>query len=223
MDAFGSNIPIENAPFELDFIEDFRTLEKRCKMLNPDPSKGGIKRYFFFASEMGKWLPKDQAWRNVEFIEKLQTVRKFGLNWIGDAIDRVDQRALNPTHFDGEFFKLGLKVAKYRNWGTGEETTLRNIPDTRLEFDTWYSANFYMEPQTPETLKIPLPDKHETVKKYLESGSWKKAGIETKKGKRAVLDVLGFHFRHCLHELTEESEDSTPIETEITKDSVEVA
>jgi len=222
MDGFGSNIPIENAPFHIDFIEDFRTLEQRCKMLNPKPSKTGIKRYFFFASEMGKWLPKDQSWRNVEFIEKLQTVRKYGLSWIGDAIDRVDARALNPTHFDGQFFKLGLTVAKYENWGTGEETTLRRIPDTSLEFDTWYSANFYMEPTDAEDTFGHLNESHKIVKEYLKTGSWKQAGVRTQEGKRELFKVLEYHFTHCLHEQAKESAPLEPIDSEIDKGSVPV-
>ncbi len=217
MDAFGSNMPIE-APFKVDFIEDFQTLKKRCQMLNPKPNTKGIKRYFYFGSEMGKWLPKDQAWRNVNFIEELQTIRKYGLTFAGDAIDRVDSRVLNETHFDGCFTKYNPKnptVAYYEDWTTGERTHLKNIPRTSIKFDTFYSANFYMEPQTAEHLKIPLTPEHEIVKKYVTQGSWKKADIETKKGKRAVMAVLNFHLKHCLHELSEEKDDpvSTNVET----------
>ena len=52
-DAFGSNVPVE-ANFEVDFIEDFQTLKKTCRMLNPDPDKRGLKKYLYFGSEMGK-------------------------------------------------------------------------------------------------------------------------------------------------------------------------
>ena len=216
MDAFGSNMPMD-APFEVDFIEDFQTLKKRCKMLNPTPNTKGIKRYFYFGSEMGKWLPKDQAWRNVNFIEELQTIRKYGLNFTGDAINRVDSRVLNEIHFDGCFTKFNPKnptMAYYEDWSTGERTALKNIPRTGIKFDTFYSANFYMEPQTPEHLKIPLSPEHEIVKKYLEQGSWKKADIETKKGKRAVQKVLRFHLTHCLHDLSKEKDVSTPANVE---------
>ena len=216
MDAFGSNMPIE-APFEVDFIEDFQTLKKRCQMLNPNPNTRGIKRYFYFGSEMGKWLPKDQAWRNVNFIEELQTIRKYGLTFAGDAIDRVDSRVLNETHFDGCFTKYNPKnptVAYYEDWITGERTHLKKIPRTSIKFDTFYSANFYMEPQTPETLKIPLSPQHEIVKKYLKEGSWTKAGVHRQEGKRAVMEVLEFHLTNCLHELAEEKDDSEPANVE---------
>lgn len=212
MHSFGSNMPIDS-PFEVDFIEDFQTLEQRCRMLNPNPSKKGLKRYFFFGSEMGKWLPKDQAWRNVNFIEKLQTIRKYGLSFAGDAIDRVDARVLNPTHFEGCFIKYNPKnpkVAIYEDWVTGEKTHLRNIPRTRIKFDTFYSANFYMEPQTPDTLKIPLTPEHEIVKKYLECKSWKKADIHPQEGKNAVLKVLDYHMRNCLASMHEETKEEAP-------------
>jgi hypothetical protein len=201
MDAFGSNVPVE-ANFPIDFIEDFETLDKRCKMLNPEPQKRGFKRYLFFGSEMGKWLPKDEAWRNTKFIGKLQTVRKNGLSWIGDAIDRVEGRALNPTHFEGCFNKLSPtnpKIANYENWVTGEIIDLENIPRTKIKFDTWYSANFYMEPQGAIDA-IPLDPNAQIVKAYLDNGcSWKKAGIETKKGKRAMISIAEAYLRHYGH------------------------
>lgn len=217
MEGFGSNMPME-APFEVDFIEDFQTLKRRCQMMNPKPTPRTLKRYFYFGSEMGKWLPKDQAWKNTKFIEELQTIRKYGLCFAGDAIDRVEGRVLNETHFDGQFTKYNPKnptVAYYDDWITNERTHLKKIPRTTIKFDTFYSANFYMEPQTPETLKIPLSPEHEIVKKYLEHGSWKKADIETKKGKRAVQAVLRFHLSTCLHDLSEEKDVSTPANVEI--------
>lgn len=219
MDSFGSNMQME-APFEVDFIDDFQTLKRRCQMINPDPKGRGIKRYFYFGSEMGKWIPKDQAWRNVGFIEELQTIRKYGLSFAGDAIDRVDSRVLNETHFDGCFRKYNVKnptLAYYDNWQTGRRTFLKNIPRTNIGFDTWYSANFYMEPQTPDDLVIPLNAEHEIVKKYLDHGSWKKAGVYTQEGKRALLKVLKFHYSHCLHTLANKNDVLAPIDSEITK------
>jgi len=216
MDSFGSNMPIE-APFEVDFIEDFQTLKKRCQMLNPNPNTKGIKRYFYFGSEMGKWLPKDQAWRNVNFIEELQTIRKYGLNFAGDAIDRVDSRVLNETHFNGCFTKYNPTnptVAYYEDWTTGARTHLMNIPRTSIKFDTFYSANFYMEPQTPDTLNIPLSPEHEIVKKWLEYGSWKKADIHPQEGKRALRKVVEMHLTYCLRALAEEKVVSTPANVE---------
>jgi len=225
MDGFGANVPIDDPPFPIDFIEDFQTLETRCRMLNPNPKKGNIKRYLFFGSEMGKWLPKDQAWKNVKFIEKLQTVRKYGLSWIGDAIDRVEGRALNPTHFNGRFTKLSQTnptIAIYENWITGERTTLRNIPNTRIDFDTWYSANFYMEPQGKDGVLIPLNYEHEIAFKYLETKSWKKLNVSTEEGKRCLLKVLKFHKDNCLHDLEVSNGDIAPLEPEIIKDSLKV-
>jgi hypothetical protein len=223
MDAFGSNVPVE-APFDIDFIEDFETLDRRCKMLNPNPEKRGLKRYLFFGSEMGKWLPKDEAWRNTKFIGKLQTVRKNGLSWIGDAIDRVEGRALNPIHFEGCFNKLSPtnpKIADYENWVTGEIIDLEDIPRTKIKFNTWYSANFYMEPQGA-TDALPLDPNAQIVQAYLDNGcSWKKAGIPTYKGKRAIIAVAQAYLKIAGHH-TQENQENPMIsisETEIKEES----
>lgn len=206
-DGFGSNLKSLNAPFDIDFIEDFQTLKQRCQMLNPDPEKYGIKRYFFFGSEMGKWLPRDQPWRNTKFIEELQLVRKIGLNWLGDGINRIDERVVNETHFDGKFKKVSIirpDIATYFNYANGQTITIHNIQKTTLTYNTWESCNFYMEPQVPEDAVFPLNKEHETVKKYMETGSWKKAGVDTKTGKRSVLKVLDYHYTHCLHSIQKE-------------------
>lgn len=223
-EGFGSNIPLE-APFDIDFIDDFETLEQTCRMLNPDPKRHGLKRYFFFGSEMGKWLPKDQSWRNIKFIEKLQLVRKYGLCWLGDGIDRIDERVFNEHHFNGYFVKPSVAnptIARYIDWTHRDVLDVLNIPKTRIEFDTYYSANFYMEPQLKDGAVIPLNPEHEIVFKYLDLGSWKKVGVDTQTGKRAVQKVLRFHRTHCLHKITEENSVLEPIESEIAKDSVEV-
>ena len=224
-DAFGSNMPLK-AKFDIDFIEDFQSLKRRCQMLNPDPKKHGIKRYFFLGSEMGDWAPKDQPWLNVAFIKELQQVRKYGLSFLGDAIDRVDSRILNEKHFHGFFQKVNKakpQYAIYYDWYNRKKFKLYDIPRTSIDFDTWYSAAFFMEPQLKEGAIIPLNPEHEIVKKYLESGSWKKTGIDTKKGKRAVEKVLRFHLTKCLHTLQEENDVSMPLESEKHKDISEVA
>lgn len=201
-DGFGANMPLK-AKFEIDFITDFQTLKKRCQMLNPNPQAHGIKRYFFLGSEMGKWLPRDQAWRNVKFIEELQLVRKYGLNFLGDGIARIDERILNEKHFHGYFKKLSKSDptrAIYVDWFRGGRAyQVYNIPRTKIEFDTWYSANFYMEPQAQEDAMIPLNPEHKLVEKYIKAGSWRKAGIHPQEGKRALAKVLKFHMEHCLN------------------------
>ena len=220
-DAFGSNVPVE-ANFEVDYIEDFQTLKKTCRMLNPDPDKRGLKKYLYFGSEMGKWLPKDQAWRNVKFIEELQTVRKYGLSFLGDGIDRIDERTLSKSHFHGVFYKLGKqnpKVAFYHDWLTGRETTLIKIPRTSIKFDTFHSANFYMEPQGKDGKRIPLNPEHKLVKKYVQTGSWKKVGVSTQEGKRAILKVLKLHLSSCLHDLDEDTSPQVQINDDSLKDT----
>jgi hypothetical protein len=216
-DGFGSNLQIVNPPFEIDFIEDFQTLKKRCQMLNPDPEKHGIKRYFFFGSEMGKWLPRDQPWRNVKFIEELQLVRKIGLNWLGDGINRIDERVVNETHFDGIFRKVSITrpdIAQYYNFANKQKITIHNIKKTSLNYNTWESCNFYMEPQTPDT-EIPLNADHKIVKLYLDSGcSIAKTGLHSQEVKRARDNVLKYYFKHHLQpmkteEIAEIEESST--------------
>jgi hypothetical protein len=208
--GFGSNMRSLEADFEIDFIEDFETLEKTCRMLNPDPKKHGLKKYFFLGSEIGKWAPKDQAWKNVEFIEKLQTVRKYGLSMLTDAIDRVDGRILNKRFFAGLFikpFKNNPKFATYEDWTTGQTIQFKDIPKTRIAYDTYETANFYMKPQVPENIRIPLNPEHQIVRQWLEHGSWKKADIHPQEGKRAIEKVLRFHLENCLHDI-QQPEDS---------------
>ena len=205
-DGFGSNMPLK-ANFEIDFIEDFETLKKHCQMMNPDPKRYGIKRYFYFGSEMGNWVPQDMPWLNTKFIQELQTVRKYGLCFLGDGIARIDKRVLNEKHFHGVFHKVSKAdptIAFYQDWFHGGIPKLVNIPRTTIGFDTWYSANFYMEPQLKEGAIIPLNKEHEIVKKWLDHGSWKKAGVYTQEGKRALQKVVRFHYTHCLHTLQED-------------------
>jgi len=202
-DGFGSNIPDLKADFHIDFIEDFVTLKKTCQMLNPNPEKHGIKRYFFLGDELGDWAPRDMPWLNVKLIKELQQVRKCGLNFIGCGISRIDARVLNEKHFHGEFvkpYKANPKVAYYFDFFRREKATLYNIPRTSIKFNTWYSANFYMEPPIPTELRVPLNEEHEVVRKYLESGrNWAKAGIHRQTGKAAVAKVLEHHMHHCLN------------------------
>lgn len=200
-DGFGSNVKSLTAPFEIDFIDNFKTLKERCQMLNPDPEKHGIKRYFFFGSEMGKWLPRDQPWRNVKFIEELQLVRKVGLNWLGDGIDRIDERVVNETHFDGIFKKLSITrpdIASYLDLSTKRKITIYNIKPTTLKYNTWESCNFYMEPQTEDN-DIPLNADHQIVKQYLDAGcSISKTGLHSHEVKRARDNVLKYYWAHYL-------------------------
>lgn len=205
-DGFGSNLRSIKAPFDIDFIEDFQTLKQRCQMLNPNPEKHGIKRYFFFGSEMGKWLPRDQPWRNVKFIEELQLVRKIGLNWIGDGIDRIDSRVVNETHFDGIFTKLSITrpdIATYLNFSNNQLVTIANIKQTALTYNTWESCNFYMEPQTNDT-EIPMNKDHQIVKQYIDCGfSIKKTGLHPQEVKRARDNVIAYYFKHHLSPTTD--------------------
>lgn len=221
-DAFGANIPLESN-FKIDFIEDFQTLKKKCLMLNPDPERYGIKKYFFLGSEMGDWAPKDQPWLNVKFIKELQQVRKYGLSFLGDGIDRIDSRILNEKHFHGYFEKVSKakpQLAVYYDWFNRRKVKLYDIPKTSIGFNTWYSASFYMEPQLKDNIRIPLNQEHEIVKRYLETGSWKKTGVSTQEGKRASMKVHRFHFSKCLHELKELDEELKQPEQEIDKDSL---
>ena len=210
-DRFGSNMPIPDAlkpEFEMDFIEDFQTLERTCRMLNPHPSKKGMKKYIFFLSELGKFIPRDEAWKNAPFIQALQTVRKVGLSLFSDAIDRVDGRVLAPSFFSGRFhkpFPESPQFAEYEDFRNGEKTKFTDIPLCKTWFDTYYSANFYMTPQVPENAVVPLNREHEIVKEYMKHGSWKKAGIHPQEGKRAQQAVNDYHFTHCLPHLQEES------------------
>jgi Zonular occludens toxin (Zot). len=221
--AFGANVPgldtskLKN-PFDIEFIEDFETLKKRCQMLNPNPQKHGIKRYFFLGDEMGNWAPQDQPWLNVKFIRELQQVRKYGLCFIGTAIDRVDERILNEKHFHGYFMKSkrNLTIAKYFNWMTYNTVDIIGIKRTKIDFDTWYSATFHMEPQIDKEIQVPLNTEHRMIMEYLEKGkSWDKTEFKRWQGKIAIDKVLQFHMSTCLHAIQQEQviEDSHESQT----------
>ena len=197
--GFGSNMKSLETDFEIDFIEDFETLEKTCRMLNPSPKKHGLKKYFFFGSEIGKWAARDKAWENTDLISKLQTVRKYGLSMLTDAIDRVDARVLSPRFFAGEFekpFKNNKKFSTWKSYSTGQTIQFKDIPKTRIDYDTYETANFFMKAQG--NTSIPLNPRHQIIKEYLKYKSWKKAGIHPQEGKNAVLAVLEHHMDHCL-------------------------
>jgi hypothetical protein len=221
-DAFGANIPDLDTsklkhPFDIDFIEDFESLKKRCQMLNPNPKSRGIKRYFFLGDEMGNWAPQDMPWLNVKFIRELQQVRKYGLSFIGTAIDRVDERILNEKHFHGYFMrsKRNLSVGKYYNWMNYQTTDLVGIRRTKIGFDTWYSATFYMEPQIDKELQVPLNTEHKMILEYLENGkSWDKTEFKRWQGKIAIDKVLLMHMSTCLKSLRPEQaiEDSQELQ-----------
>ena len=217
---FGSNMRTIKADFEITFIEDFETLEKTCRMLNPNPAKHGLKKFVFFGSEIGKWAPRDQAWKNTEFIERLQTVRKYGLSMLTDAIDRVDARVLHPRFFRGEFekpMKDNKKFAIFTDYTNDRKYQFRDIPKTRIEYDTYETANFYMKPLVPEDAIVQLNPEHKIVKQYLETGSWKKAGIHPQEGKNAVRKVLEYHYTHCLptnHEEAQQKEEVSTVSAE---------
>lgn len=208
--SFGSNMEsIDSKGFEIELIKDFKTLKARCKMLNPDPNKKGLKRFFFLISELGDFVPRDQPWNNTDFIKELQKVRKYGLSVVSDAIDRVDGRVLNENHFHGYFVKHvkgNPKVAKYYDWISGEILDLEGIPRTTIGFDTYESASFYMEPQTEETT-IPLNPDHQIVKTLLESGSIKATGLHPQTVKRARDNVLEYHMKHCIPSTPQEEQD----------------
>ena len=218
MEGFGSNVKSLEAPFDVDFIEDFQTLKERCQMLNPDPEKRGIKRYAFFCSEMGKAFPQDQPWKNTEFIGELQLVRKIGLNWLGDGINRIDQRIVSPAHFDGRFRKVSITrpdIATYHDFATNQLSTVQGIKRTGLKFNTWESCNFYMERRTDIEGTIPLNQDHLIVKKYLEAGcSIKKTGLHSQEVKRARDNVLKYYFKHRLEPIPTEEKQEVEVSCE---------
>lgn len=214
--AFGSNVPIK-APFEIDFIEDWQTLKQRCMMLNPDPERFGIKRYFFFWSEMGKSLAQDMPWENTKFVREMQLVRKYGLSVLGDGIDRIDRRIFSPSHFHGFFEKHSKEhpdKATYFDWTKrGKKITIKGIPKTTLGYNTWYPAVFLWESETPEATGIFLNPEHQIVKKLLESGSIKATGLTTMEVKRARDKVLEYHMNHCLKAIHETPQEKEPVES----------
>ena len=222
--GIGTNMEtVECKDFEIELIKDFKTLKARCKMLNPDPKKRGLKRFFFLVSELADFVPKDTPWTNVKFIKELQKVRKYGLSIIGDAIDRVDGRVFNENHFHGYFVKYDKgnpRVAKYFDWISGDVLDVEDIPRTTIEFDTYESASFYMEPQADYEGEIPLNQDHLIVKKYLEAGcSIVKTGLHQQEVKRARDNVLKYYWKHHLEPQPEAPKDIAIVEPSIIEES----
>jgi len=214
--SFGSNLKEIEADFEIQFIEDFETLEATCRMLNPNPKKHGLKKFFFFGSEIGKWASRDTSWENTDLIKKLQTVRKYGLCMLTDAIDRVDARVLSPRFFAGEFekpYKTNKKYATWYNYSTHELIEFKEVPKTKIDFDTYETANFYMKAQGPTSIK--LNPQHRIIQEYLKHKSWKKAGIHPQEGKNAVLAVL----KHYMDRYANEEEEAIKAVSEIIAES----
>lgn len=189
--VFAGNVPLIDPPFPYTFIEDLPTLKRFCQMQKD--------RVLFLGDEMGSWAPKDQPWLNVKIIQELQQVRKYKLSFVGCAIDRVDSRVLNEKHFHGYFDKQSKNRqdrAIYVNWMYHWKGKIYDIPNTSVNYDTYYSAMFYMTAR--ENAEIPLSPEHEIVKKYLKFGSWKLADVHPQEGKRAIGKVLRFHFENCI-------------------------
>ena len=90
----------------------------------------------------------------------------------------------------------------------------KDIPKCQMWFDTYYTANFYIEPQNPEIKNIPLNEEHELVKKLLEAGSIKATGLHPQEVKRARDKVLAYHMKHCLGSMTNEEESSEITESQ---------
>ena len=205
---YGSNMPIPNAlkpDFEMDFIEDFETLEQTCQMLNP-PNTRKIKKYFFFLSELGKFVPKDEAWKeeNRKFIQKLQTVRKVGLNMLSDGIDRIDGRVLSPSFFNGVFKKPFPENPQYARWTdfrSGRKMNFKEIPRCEMWFDTYYSANFYIDKRIEQAQdEVFLNPDHQNVKLYLDCDcSSKDTGLHRQTLKRSKDNVLKHYFKHYVY------------------------
>ena len=135
-------------------------------------------------------------------------MRKVGLNWLGDGINRVDERVVNETHFDGVFRKISITrpdIATYYNYANRRTVQIHGIKRTKLSFNTWESCNFYMEPQTEENNIVLNPD-HLIVQKYLEAGcSISKTGLHSQEVKRARDNVLKYYWKHHLQ--PQDSED----------------
>ena len=58
-----------------------------------------------------------------------------------------------------------------------------------------------LDTATPESNMMPLSPEHKIIKKYLECGSWQKAGTRPHIGKRTVQKILEFHMAHCVFEV----------------------
>lgn len=151
-----TNVKIYRAPFPIQRIDNLEDLIFWGKTL-----KG---RKLFILDEAGRSMPRRSPMSklNVAIICELQIIRKYKMSMelVTPDPKYLDNNALGSDILDGVFKKPGFRVSKtvlYQDLLQMFELTVRNLPRTRIKFDTWDSAHFTLK-RKPEDIKFSDPD-----------------------------------------------------------------
>lgn len=142
---FAANVPIENPPFEIKYLNNLEDLRFWCKDTHG--------RHFFLLDEIGKAMKRRSPMSslNLQLIDDLQTLRKDKLNIIATTVNEkyVDQTALGDDVLDGVFRKenpFNQKVADYQDYLEDYFKSYSDLPRTSLKFNTWDRGRFTEHP-----------------------------------------------------------------------------
>lgn len=142
---FAANVPIENTPFEIRYINNLDDLRFWAH--------DNIGRKYFLFDELGKAMKRRSPMSslNIELIDELQTLRKDKLNIVATTVNEkyVDQTALGDDVLDGVFRKenpFNPKIAVYQDYLEDFFKDYNSLPGTSLKFNTWDRGKFTEHP-----------------------------------------------------------------------------
>lgn len=143
---FSTNIKIYKSKFHIEPVFDLFTLKQWCK-----DTKG---RKLFILDEIGRTVSRrtPMARLNVKVINELQILRKYKLSMIIITVDPkyTDNAVIGHDLLDGVFVKPNYQNPKLALYDDRLQKNLRSklwaIPKTQIDFDTWDSAPFTLQP-----------------------------------------------------------------------------
>jgi len=138
---FATNIKIYESPFPITRIDNLDDLTLWCK------NTRGKKLFIFdeFGKAMRRRSPMSSL--NIKLIDHFQILRKYKLSTIAITVNEkfVDNVALGSDILDGAFLKPNYKnqkIALYRDYLEFFTKSIKEIPGTSVDFDTWDVAPF---------------------------------------------------------------------------------
>ena len=148
---FATNIKIYDSPFLIERITNLEDLRFWSQ------EHAGMKLFLF--DEVGRTIKRrsPMASLNVELINELQVIRKHKLSLLATTIEdtNTDKAILSASVLDGVFVKpyfKNPKIAYFDDRLENNSQTLKGIPKTTVQYDTWDSAPFtkYGEKRKPK-------------------------------------------------------------------------
>lgn len=177
--GYGSNVHGVKSPFEMDFIQDMETLTEIV---------GANDKYLFLFDEMGKSLGKRRfmARLNVDFLDKLQVIRKYRLSMIGCAIgDSVDREILQPYYLNSWIDK-GSRYTKpkatYYDIDLEASREFSNLQRCQTSFKQYSVATFSLEARLQYTDF--QDDKKQRIYRWAQGETIKELGLDATQFRR---------------------------------------